>query len=98
MFTEYWVKIKITNPALDDDDAKMTISTTNFQKQLKKAYEAGMKTGIAAGIAKGIVEGEQAAIKRAKAAKDFEKIKRTNSESYADLFSDIFGNDLGKKW
>ena len=94
MFTEYWVKIKIANPNLDDADAKMTISVANFNKQLKKAYEAGMK----AGVKEGIIEGERAAIKRVKAAKDFEKIKQPDSKSYdstMDLFSGIFGNDLG---
>lgn len=94
MFTEYWVKIKIANPNLDDADAKMTISVANFNKQLKKAYEAGMK----AGVKEGIIEGERAAIKRVRAAKDFEKIKQPDSKSYdstMDLFSGIFGNDLG---
>ena len=97
MFTEYWVKIKIANPSLDDADAKMTISVANFNKQLKKAYEAGMK----AGVKEGIIEGERAAIKRVKAAKDFEKIKQPDSKSYdstMDLFSGIFGDNLrGKK-
>ena len=101
MFTEYWVKIKIANPNLDDADAKMTISVANFNKQLKKAYIAGMEEGRVKGRVEGRVEGERVAIKRAKAAKDFEKIKQPDSKSYdstMDLFSGIFGDNLrGKK-
>ena len=79
MFKKYWIKIKIANPYLNDVNAKMTISVTNFHKQLKKAYEAGM------------AEGEWVAAKRVQAAKDFANIKQPDSSSdgVLDMFKSI---------
>ena len=51
-FYDYWCQLCSKNPQLADGSRKMTISVASFEKQLRRAYEAGTSSRDSSGRSK----------------------------------------------
>jgi dihydropteroate synthase len=41
---DYWYRLVRANPAMRDEDAKLTISVRSLRKQIEKAFEEGAES------------------------------------------------------
>lgn len=44
-FGAYWFRLRVKNPDLNDESAKMTQTVESFRKCLEQAYEVGREEG-----------------------------------------------------
>ncbi|TXH55367.1 MAG: hypothetical protein E6Q97_09005 [Desulfurellales bacterium] len=44
-FAKFWSGVQSANPAMNDDDTKMTLSVSAFRKAMERAYNAGVADG-----------------------------------------------------
>ena len=74
-FDAYWSRLCECNPKLAEEAIVVKMSTEVFRASVAKAFRAG----------------QDDAQKRAEAAKDFEKLGRSETEVFAAGFERIFG-------
>lgn len=75
MFDEYWKRLVEKNPHLANPDAKMTLQVKEFEKAMRRAYDAGAKSST----------------DKRSAAKAFENIGAKPKIDFGGVFGHLFG-------
>lgn len=44
IFSDYWRRLCLSNPSLEDEGTRMTITVAAFKKSVRRAFESGGKT------------------------------------------------------
>jgi hypothetical protein len=45
-FDEHWERMVLVNPGLADPDNKLSLSTTEFRRQMERMYQRGIQDGM----------------------------------------------------